>query len=78
MVGMNRVWCSNMVMDFEKNKLKNIHFLVKPDAKFIPPHELQEPDMQIRGFKWRDGERPRLFEFSNAIEHNYETSNTRL
>ena len=57
-VGMNRVWCSNMVMDFEANKLKDIHFLVRPDAKFIPPHEWMEPEMVLRGFNWREEERP--------------------
>lgn len=58
-VGMNRVWCSNMIMDFKHNKLRDIHFLVKPDAKFVPPHELAEPEKVLRGFSWRESEKPR-------------------
>ena len=63
-VGMNRVWCSNMIMDFSNNRLKEIHFLVKPDAKFIPPHELEEPEKVLRGFSWREEEKPTLSQFS--------------
>jgi lipopolysaccharide export system protein LptA len=63
-MGMNRVWCSNMVMDFEGNKLKDIHFLVRPDAKFIPPHELEGPESVLRGFIWREMERPEKIGFS--------------
>lgn len=59
LTGMNRVNCSNMIVRFkEKNKLKNITFLTKPDAAFIPPHELQEPEKRFKGFKWRVDERP--------------------
>ena len=57
-IGMNRVWCSNMIMDFNSNKLTDIHFLVKPDAKFSPPHELKEPEKLLRGFSWRESEKP--------------------
>ncbi len=63
-VGMNRVWCSNMIMDFARNKLQEIHFLVEPDAKFIPPHELAEPEKELRGFSWRIEEKPMKSSFT--------------
>lgn len=59
LTGMNRVTCSNMIVRFkEKNKLNNITFITKPEAAFIPPHELEEPEKKLKGFKWRVAERP--------------------
>jgi hypothetical protein len=31
---------------------------VKPDAKFVPPHEITEEDTRLKGFEWRFKERP--------------------
>lgn len=57
-IGMNRVVCSNMTLDFDNKELKLIHFYMEPDAKFIPPHELMEPEKRLRGFVWRIKEKP--------------------
>ncbi|MEJ8756206.1 OstA-like protein [Pontibacter sp. H259] len=56
--GMNKAICSNMVLQFAENKLNKISFLVNPDASFIPPHELKEPDKQLQGFTWLAEQRP--------------------
>lgn len=56
--GMNKIICSNMRINFLKGKVDNISFYVKPDASFIPPHELKEEDKRLRGFIWRKSERP--------------------
>ncbi len=57
--GMNRANCSDMIVRFkEKNRLKTITFLNKPEASFIPPHELPEPDKYLKGFKWHAKIRP--------------------
>lgn len=56
--GMNKIICSNMRINFIKGKVNNISFYVKPDASFIPPHELKEEDKRLRGFVWRKSERP--------------------
>lgn len=58
MMGMNRILCSNMKINFKAGKVNNISFYIKPDAKFIPPHEIKEPDTRLRGFTWRPKERP--------------------
>ena len=58
MMGMNRIVCSNMKINFLEGKLNNISFYKMPDAKFIPPHELKEPDTKLRGFIWRGKDRP--------------------
>ncbi len=61
MVGMNKVLCSKMILRFgPKNKLKNISFIQEPEAKFIPPHEILEPEKRLKGFVWRMDEKPTI------------------
>ncbi|HWA35151.1 MAG TPA: OstA-like protein [Cyclobacteriaceae bacterium] len=56
--GMNKIICSNMKINFLEGRVNNISFYVKPDASFIPPHELKKEDMKLKGFKWRGDDRP--------------------
>jgi len=56
--GMNRIICSNMKINFEEGKVNNITFYVRPEAKFIPPHELKDDDRHLKGFQWRGKEKP--------------------
>jgi lipopolysaccharide export system protein LptA len=57
-IGMNKIFCSRMVINFKLNKADNISFYIKPDASFIPPHELKEPEKTLSGFNWREAEKP--------------------
>ncbi|OJJ16068.1 hypothetical protein BKI52_35455 [marine bacterium AO1-C] len=60
LTGMNRVICSDIDIKFgKKNKVKTVTFKAKPDGKFIPPHELAEPDKRLKGFLWRINDRPK-------------------
>jgi lipopolysaccharide export system protein LptA len=58
LVGMNKVACSDITIGFLNEVLNSISFIKSPDAQFIPPHELQEPDKRLKGFAWRERERP--------------------
>ncbi|MDX5346547.1 MAG: LPS export ABC transporter periplasmic protein LptC [Hymenobacteraceae bacterium] len=58
--GMNKAICSDMILQFDNNKIQSISFLVNPDASFIPPHELNETDKRLEGFTWRIEEKPSL------------------
>jgi lipopolysaccharide export system protein LptA len=58
LTGANRIECSNMKINFANGKINNITFIKKPDASFIPPHELTEKDMLLEGFRWRGKDRP--------------------
>jgi hypothetical protein len=49
-----------MVIRFVDNKADNMSFYTNPEATFIPPHELDEPDTRLKGFAWREDERPTL------------------
>ncbi|MDX5482839.1 MAG: LPS export ABC transporter periplasmic protein LptC, partial [Hymenobacteraceae bacterium] len=58
LTGMNKAICSNMRLNFAENKLQTISFLVKPDANFIPPHELEQGARRLDGFSWLADQRP--------------------
>lgn len=60
LTGVNKILCSSMVIRFVDNKADNMSFYTNPEATFIPPHELQEPDTRLKGFMWRESERPTL------------------
>lgn len=57
-MGMNKIICTNMKINFKEGKLDNISFYIMPDASFIPPHELKEEDKKLKGFTWRHSEKP--------------------
>ncbi|CAN5572106.1 OstA-like protein [soil metagenome] len=58
-MGMNRSLSSNMLIKFKDNKADRITFYTKPDASFIPPHEIKAPDTRLQGFKWYEELRPK-------------------
>jgi lipopolysaccharide export system protein LptA len=60
LTGINRIICSNMTIRFVNNKADNMSFYKNPDASFIPPKELKEPDHRLSGFNWREKDRPTL------------------
>ncbi len=64
-MGMNRILCSNLQLQFENRNLKSISAYVQPEAKLIPPHELTPDVMTLEGFTWRGDTRPTLEEILN-------------
>jgi len=67
LVGINKTLCSNMTIRFYENRAVNISFYVNVESTFIPPHELEEPDTRLKGFNWREKERPVLFEMLHPV-----------
>lgn len=59
-LGMNRILCSDMTIRFVDEELDNISFYIKPEARFIPPHELTPGVQKLDGFEWRGDQRPSL------------------
>jgi lipopolysaccharide export system protein LptA len=57
-MGMNKIICSNITIRFNNGKVKNLSFYVKPEARFIPPHELKKEDKTLKGFKWQEAKKP--------------------
>lgn len=70
MIGMNKVFCSTMTLRFKENIMQNITFYTRPEAKFIPPHELKESEIFLEDFDWREGERPELYEVATYYKEN--------
>jgi lipopolysaccharide export system protein LptA len=58
LVGLNKVVCSSMTIRFKDSQFNNASFYTKPEASFIPPHEIKLTDKQLPGFSWRKNERP--------------------
>ncbi len=58
LTGMNKVVCSDMRIAFRDGKVGSITFITKPDAKFIPPHELKPEEERLENFQWRPTEKP--------------------
>ncbi|MDA0195253.1 MAG: Organic solvent tolerance protein OstA [Bacteroidetes bacterium] len=59
-MGLNHILCSDLILRFVEGELNNISFYTKPDATFIPTHELLDDKKTLDGFSWRDNERPSL------------------
>jgi len=57
-MGMNKILCSKITIRFLNGKIDNLSFYTKPDANFIPPHELKPEDVTLKGFSWMEKEKP--------------------
>lgn len=57
-MGMNKIICSNITIRFRNGVVNNISFYVKPEAEFIPPHELVKEKTRLKGFVWKEESRP--------------------
>jgi len=57
-MGMNKIICSNITIRFKDGKVRNLSFYKRPEARFIPPHEIVEDDKTLKGFLWMEKERP--------------------
>lgn len=58
LMGMNKIICSRILIRFKDGRVDTFSSYVKPEAQFIPPHELEEGDRRLRGFQWQIEKRP--------------------
>jgi len=58
-MGTNRIICSNILIRFREGKVNNLSFYTRPEARFIPPHELKKEDMTLKGFSWKGDSKPK-------------------
>jgi lipopolysaccharide export system protein LptA len=73
--GMNKITCSDMTINFLNGQVNNITFYVRPEASFIPPHELEGDQKQLKGFIWLAKSRPDRGQVVGAINLNVRTNN---
>ncbi|HEV7349954.1 OstA-like protein [Telluribacter sp.] len=58
LIGLNRVECGKMNIQFVENRVKRIAFVGRPDGKLIPPQKIQPDQTKLEGFNWRINEKP--------------------
>ncbi|BDD02697.1 OstA-like protein [Aureibacter tunicatorum] len=57
-LGINRIICSSTTMYFSGGQPAEVIFYTKPEARFIPPHEIDEQSSRLKGFQWLGDMRP--------------------
>ncbi len=58
LIGVNRTDCSEMKIHIQSNSVKKIVFLTRPDGKLVPLKKYPSNELKLKGFVWREGERP--------------------
>ncbi|HTL80133.1 MAG TPA: organic solvent tolerance protein OstA, partial [Bacteroidia bacterium] len=62
MIGVNKVDCSKMLIELKDQKVKGIHFYVKPEGTLFPPDDMNPKEALLKGFNWREAEQPQRVE----------------
>jgi lipopolysaccharide export system protein LptA len=57
-IGVNVIDCSEMAFAFELGKIKTAKFITQPDANFYPLAELTPEELRLKGFVWRNKQKP--------------------
>jgi lipopolysaccharide export system protein LptA len=68
LMGMNKIICSNIMIRFKEGRVDNLSFYVKPEANFIPPHELKKDNLTLKGFAWKLEDKPTRDEVVKGIK----------
>ena len=58
LIGLNRVECSKMRLNFIDRKVKRIAFMGNPESKLIPPNEIGEEQVKLENFSWEIDRKP--------------------
>ena len=53
-VGVNKIICSNMNITINNRQIENIYFYKEPDAMLYPLNQINQNDLLLKGFKWRN------------------------
>lgn len=74
LIGIDKTTCSALKMKFLDGEINDITFLIAPTGNVYPEEELPENDRTLKGFVWRQEERPEtlndLFD-KNDKEENF-------
>ena len=58
LIGIEKSTCSEIQFVLQEGKIKHSKFITQPEGETYPPSKLPENVRKLRGFKWRDEERP--------------------
>ena len=59
LIGVNKTICSALEMDMIDNEIADIRFFVSPAGDVFPEDQIDHNEQTLKGFIWRDQERPR-------------------
>jgi len=59
LIGVNKTICSALEMDMIDNEITDIRFFVSPAGDVFPEDQIDPNEQTLKGFIWRDQERPR-------------------
>lgn len=68
LIGLNRVECGKMNLQFANNRVYRIAFIGRPDGNLIPPQNIKPAERQLEGFNWRAQEKPTLLQTTWQLE----------
>ena len=57
-VALNFSECTDLTLNFRKNKLDIVKYNIEPKSTTIPYQEVKEQDRYLKGFHWRKSEQP--------------------
>lgn len=77
-MGMNKIICSNMRIFFQNNVAERVNSITKPNASFIPPHELKPDQTTLNGFNWQIEKKPSKKEILTSKEQSAKDSEKSL
>lgn len=58
LIAIMKMSCSNILFELEKNAVQRIQFLKMPDGQTYPPSQFPETESKLKGFVWRENEKP--------------------
>ena len=58
LIGIEKSTCSEIQFVLQEGKIRHSKFITQPEGETYPPSKLPENVRKLRGFKWRDEERP--------------------
>ena len=59
LIGIDKTTCSSLKMITKDNQIVDITFFVSPDGQLLPEKDLPINERKLKGFYWREDERPR-------------------
>ena len=58
LMGMNRLLCGEMSIDFQNNQPNILHFYIEPEGTFFPTQSINSENSRLNNFAWRPEEKP--------------------
>jgi hypothetical protein len=58
LIGISKVYSSDMLIFVEKNQIKSITYINEPKGVTSPEKDVSPYDLKLKGFKWIEGKRP--------------------